>query len=76
MTDWKKIAAADKFVQENEPFKKVKADPAAGKADIAYLLGEVAGIGAMLAPILPETSEKIAAAVRDVSILIPLFMRK
>jgi methionyl-tRNA synthetase len=73
---WKKISAADKFVQENEPFKKVKVDAAAGKADISYLLGEVAGIGAMLAPILPETSVKIAAAVRDVSLAAPLFMRK
>ncbi len=73
---WKKIAAADKFVQENEPFKKVKTDPAAGKADISYLLGEVAGIGAILAPIMPETSEKIALAVRDIVLVAPLFMRK
>ena len=73
---WKKIAAADKFIQENEPFKKVKVDAAAGKADISYLLGEVAGIGAMLSPIMPETSEKIAAAVRETAIATPLFMRK
>jgi len=73
---WKKIAATDKYVQENEPFKKVKIDAVAGKADISYLLGEVAGIGAMLAPTMPETSEKIAAAVRDVTLAAPLFMRK
>jgi methionyl-tRNA synthetase len=73
---WKKIAAADKYVQENQPFKKVKTDPAAGKADIAYLLCEISGIAALLAPIMPETSEKIAAAVRDNSIATPLFMRK
>jgi methionyl-tRNA synthetase len=73
---WKKIAAADKYIQENEPFKKVKSDPAAGKADIGYLLGEVAGIGSLLIPIMPDTSEKIAAALRDNTIAVPLFMRK
>jgi methionyl-tRNA synthetase len=73
---WKKIAAADKFIQENEPFKKVKTDSAAGKADIAYLLGEVSAIGLMLTPIMPETSEKIAAALRDNKIASPLFVRK
>jgi methionyl-tRNA synthetase len=73
---WKKIAAADKFIQENEPFKKVKSNPAAGKADIAYLLDEVAAIGLMLLPIMPETSEKIAAAIRENKVVAPLFLRK
>jgi len=73
---WKKIAAADKFIQENEPFKKVKSDSAAGKADIAYLLGEVSTIGLMLSPIMPETSQKIATALHDNKITAPLFLRK
>ncbi|MDB5259017.1 MAG: metG [Candidatus Taylorbacteria bacterium] len=73
---WKKIAAADRFIQEQAPFKKVKVDLAAGKADIAYLLGEVAAIGALLQPIMPETSAKIAIAIRDNTVAAPLFLRK
>ena len=73
---WKKIQAADKFIQENEPFKKVKVDAAAGKADILYLLGEVAAVGVALGPILPETSAKIAQAIKENKILTPLFLRK
>jgi methionyl-tRNA synthetase len=73
---WKKIQAADKFIQENEPFKKVKVDAVRGKADILYLLGEVAGIGAALAPILPDTSAKISQALKENKIAAPLFLRK
>lgn len=73
---WKKISAADKFIQEQTPFKKVKVDPEAGKADIAYLLGEVAAIGVLLEPIMPETSAKIAEAIRDSKVSAPLFLRK
>ena len=73
---WKKIQAADKFIQENEPFKKVKVDIAAGKADILYLLGEVAAIGVALTPILPEASLKVAQAIKENKIAAPLFLRK
>jgi methionyl-tRNA synthetase len=73
---WKKISDADRFIQEQAPFKKVKVDAEAGKADIAYLLGEVAAIGALLQPIMPETSAKIAQAVQDNKVVNPLFLRK
>ena len=73
---WKQIQAADKFIQTNEPFKKVKIDAAAGKADISYLLGEVAAIGAALLPLMPETSAIIAQALLDNKIYAPLFLRK
>ncbi|MEI6057981.1 MAG: hypothetical protein WCQ60_03370, partial [bacterium] len=66
----------DKFIQENEPFKKVKVDAAAGKADILYLLGEVAAIGVALTSILPEASLKIAQAIKANKIASPLFLRK
>ncbi len=73
---WKKITAADKFVQENEPFKKVKVDPTAGKADIKYLLQEVLGVAILLEPILPETSKKIKDAIEANIVSAPLFVRK
>lgn len=73
---WARIQAADKFIQDHQPFKTIKADPAKGKVEIAHLLDEVAHIGILLAPILPETSVKIAQAIKDNRIAGPLFMRK
>ena len=73
---WQKIQGADKYIQDNQPFKTVKTDLVAGKAQINYLLGEVFAIGLMLGPIMPDTSAKIIQAVKDTSIAAPLFLRK
>lgn len=73
---WHRIQAADKFIQENQPFKTVKTDKAKGEQQIAHLLEEVVHIGILLEPIMPTTSEKIAKAVADNKIAEPLFMRK
>ncbi len=73
---WERIQAADKYIQENEPFKTIKTDKKKGEEQIKHLLGELVHIGAALAPILPETSEKIAKALKDNKIETPLFMRK
>lgn len=73
---WARIQAADKFIQEHEPFKTIKTDKEKGKIEISHLLGEVAHIGILLAPIMPETSAKIAQAIADNKIAGPLFMRK
>lgn len=73
---WARIQSADKYIQEHEPFKTIKNDKERGIIEIRFLLGEVAHIGILLAPILPETSEKIAKAIRDNKISEPLFMRK
>ncbi len=73
---WARIQSADKYIQEHEPFRTIKNDKEKGKAEISYLLGEVAHIGVLLEPILPETSEKIAKAIQENKIAQPLFMRK
>ncbi|MDP3962432.1 MAG: methionine--tRNA ligase [bacterium] len=73
---WSRIQSADKYIQEHEPFKTIKADKEKGKLEITYLLGEVAHIGILLAPILPETSAKIAKAIEENKIANPLFIRK
>ena len=54
----------------------VKIDAEKGKAQIAYLLGEIAAIGKALLPIMPETSAKIAAAIVERRLAAPLFLRK
>jgi methionyl-tRNA synthetase len=73
---WARIQAADKFIQEHQPFKTIKVDKAKGEHEISHLLEEVAHIGMLLTPILPETSAKIAKAIKDNKIEAPLFMRK
>jgi methionyl-tRNA synthetase len=65
---WSAISAADAFVEKTEPFKKVKTDPEAAKKDIAELLVRLQGIATMVAPILPETAEKIREALKHPSV--------
>ena len=55
---------------------KALTDKEKGIEQISYLLEEVSHIGVLLAPLLPETSEKIAQAIKENKISKPLFMRK
>ncbi len=73
---WDRIALADKYIQQNEPFKTIKTDKEKGEEQIKYLLNEVFSIGISLYPIMPETAEKIIKAIKDNKIKEPLFMRK
>lgn len=62
------IAACDNLLTTQEPFKKVKSENLRevelGKADITYLVRELARIAVTIAPAMPSTSEKILEAVR------------
>lgn len=74
---WKKISALDLFVQENEPFKKIKVDADGAKADVAYLLNELYKIGYALALFLPGTSKKVIDLLETKTFPeTPLFARK
>ncbi len=74
---WKKIAELDAFVQEKEPFKKIKTNPEEARTDIAYLLCELNKIAYALKPFLPETSDKIMSLLKSKSFPeVPLFARK
>jgi len=73
---WERIQIADKFIQEREPFKKIKTDPDAAKADVKELLRSLFEIAYLLRPILPETSEKIATAIANFENIPVLFPRK
>lgn len=57
------IHPLDKRINDEEPFKLVKADPKKGKALIAELVMELSRAAELLAPFLPETSRKIKEAV-------------
>lgn len=74
---WERIAIADKFIQEREPFKKLKTDPEGAKADVKELLRSLFEIAYLLKPILPGTSEKIITALAHPEQAVPaLFPRK
>ncbi len=77
---WTRIQEADKYIQDNQPFKTIKSltpgDKEKGQEQIVHLLVEVAHIGILLEPLMPETSGKIAKAIKDNKIASPLFMRK
>ncbi len=63
---WHKISACDEYIQKNEPFKKIKTDEAGAKKDIEYLLLELNEIAVTLQSFLPQTSEKILQALKNV----------
>jgi len=60
---WSKIQELDERIATEEPFKVVKENPEKGKEMIAELARELYTIGRLLQPIMPETSDKIKAAV-------------
>lgn len=73
---WAKIQACDKMIQEREPFKVFKVDPEAARKDVQELMGELTIIAEWLKPFMPETSQKISAALESGQLPAePLFMR-
>lgn len=74
---WHKIAEADRYIQETQPFKVVKTNKEEGIKIITDLVLRLYTIGRMLNPIMPETSKKIKALVKaNKSPEAPLFLRK
>lgn len=73
---WSAIAATDRRIQAAEPFKRAKTDPEGARREIAVLLADVREIAAYLAPLMPDVSERIFAAVASPSAEFkPLFPR-
>ncbi|PCI30248.1 methionine--tRNA ligase [Candidatus Wolfebacteria bacterium] len=62
---WKQIGDLDQKIQDTEPFKLVKEDVEKAKTLIEELVQELNVIAILLVPILPETSEKIIAAIKE-----------
>ncbi len=74
---WKLIQEADKSIQESQPFKVVKTDPEKGKEMIKTLGSQLYVIACLLEPILPTTSAKIQALLKERKMPeAPLFARK
>lgn len=74
---WKKIAEADQYIQETQPFKLIKIDKEKAVEIIQDLVSRLYIISEMLGVVMPETSEKIKNLVKtNKSPEAPLFMRK
>lgn len=61
---WNRIQRLDKRINEEEPYKVIKTDPVTGKILIQFMVSELREIGEMLAPLMPETSQKILDAIK------------
>jgi methionyl-tRNA synthetase len=72
---WKQIAQADLYIQQTEPFKKVMTDKEGARKDVIQLLNLLLLIAKQLAPLLPQTSEKILTALKSGRLDAPLFPR-
>jgi methionyl-tRNA synthetase len=73
---WEIVSRLEKYIQEKEPFKKIKENEVEAKEDIQHLMRETWRIGIMLQPLMPETSEKMIKAFRDKEAIGNLFPRK
>lgn len=74
---WAEISEMDKYIQTNQPFKVVKTDKLAGQKMISDLVGRLYVVSCLLAPFMPETSEKIKGAIlANKAPVTPLFLRK
>jgi methionyl-tRNA synthetase len=74
---WNEIKSLDQYIQENQPFKLVKTDKEAGQKMISDLVVRLYSVARMLNPILPETSAKIKALIKENKVPeVPLFVRK
>jgi methionyl-tRNA synthetase len=76
---WQRIGMLDRFIQEHEPFKKIKVEGQedAARADVRYLLTELYKIATALEPFMPETSARILGLLQEKRFPeTPLFMRK
>ncbi len=73
---WERISLLDQQITDTEPFKVVKTSPEEGKELIAALVVELAGVVAMLEPILPTTAQAISEAIRENKKPQNLFPRK
>jgi methionyl-tRNA synthetase len=74
---WDLISHADKYIQDNQPFKTIKIDKEKGERELGELLAYLDIIAENLLPILPDTASKISNYVKTGTMPeAPLFLRK
>ena len=73
---WTQIKEADLYVQNTQPFKLFKNDPAKAREHVVYLVGTLWRIATGLEPFMPNTAQAIREAIKNKKLEIPLFARK
>lgn len=71
---WKRVAEANRYIDEMKPWELVKTDQMKFDEVITKLLSDIRDIAFSLAPFMPETAEKIHVALRERK-TVPLFER-
>lgn len=56
---WQKISALDKYINDEKPWVLAKTNTQQLKSVLAHCVDQIQEIGILIAPFLPETSEKI-----------------
>jgi methionyl-tRNA synthetase len=64
-TAFERIKVSDEFITKREPFKVYKTDPEAARESVRALLLWLNQTAITLSPFMPETAEKILAAIMD-----------
>ncbi len=72
---WQKISELDLKIQETQPFKLIKIEPEKAKEILRELVENLRQIALMLAPFLPDTSEKIIKSIEANKMPTSLFLR-
>ncbi|MFZ2881892.1 MAG: hypothetical protein WA019_02340, partial [Candidatus Moraniibacteriota bacterium] len=62
---WKKITEANKYIDDNKPWKLIKENSEKFEEVMKKLLEDLNLISQSLAPLMPETSEKIKQALEN-----------
>lgn len=72
---WESVSKLDSRIQETKPFNLVKTDKDAAKKILREMVAELKKTALMLAPFLPETSQKMLSAIKHNKMPEPLFLR-
>ena len=68
---WEKIQALNRRIDEEKPWSLAKTDPEAAKSSLSALALDLLSAATLLAPFLPDTSEKIISVFSAPEILPP-----
>jgi methionyl-tRNA synthetase len=74
---WIMISSIDAFIQDKQPFKKIKVNPEEAKKDLQEIINGLHVVAYSLRPIMPKTAETILTLIKENKCPeVPLFARK
>ncbi len=73
---WERINGLDEYIQQTEPYKKIKTDETLAKNIVEDLVTRVWAVGKLLQPFMPDTAKEIIKATEAGNLPPSLFPRK